>query len=86
MQKNMTLRVCRRDKVTSSEFPLGREGIPSKTHAVGGGAAAGASWGKRGGCGREEGDGREEEAAVPLKALRELLPVVWDLVASVLCL
>jgi hypothetical protein len=86
MQKNLTLRVCRRDQVTSSEFLLGRKGIPSKTHAVGGGAVVGASWGQTGGCGREEGDGREEEAVVPLTVLRELLPVVWDLVGSVLCL
>ena len=39
---------------------------------------------KRGGCGREEEDGREEGAAAPLEALRALPPVVGDRVASAL--
>ena len=58
--------------------------MPAKIPAVGAGAAAGASRGKRGGCGREEGDGREEGAAAPLEALRTLLLVAGDRVASAL--
>ena len=34
--------------------------------------------GGRGGCGREEEDGREEGAAAPLEGLRALLPVAGD--------
>jgi hypothetical protein len=34
--------------------------------------------GGKGGCGREEEDGREEGAAAPLEALRALLPVAGD--------
>jgi hypothetical protein len=34
--------------------------------------------GGRGGCGREEEDGREEGAATPLEALRALLLVAGD--------
>jgi hypothetical protein len=41
--------------------------------------------GNRGGCGREEGDGREEGAVTPLETLLALLPVIGnDRVASVL--
>jgi hypothetical protein len=42
-------------------------------------------WARRGGCGREEEDGREEGAAAPLEALQKLPPVVRDRVASALC-
>ena len=41
-------------------------------------------WERRGGCGREEEDGREEGAAAPLEAVRALLLVVEDRVASAL--
>ncbi len=63
----------------------GREGMPAKILAVRAGAAAGASRGEKGGCGREEGDGREDGAAAPLEVLRVLLLVVEDRVASALC-
>jgi len=58
--------------------------MPAKIPAVEAGAAAGALRGERGGCGREEEDGREEGAAAPLEALRTLLLVVEDRVASAL--
>ena len=63
--------------------------MPAKIHseipAIGEGVAAGALLGKRGGCGGEEGEGREEGAAAPLEALRALPPVAGnDRVASAL--
>ncbi len=63
----------------------GREGMPAKIPAVRACAAAGALRGKKGGCGREEGNGRKEGAAAPLEVLRALLLVVEDRVASALC-
>ena len=58
--------------------------MPAKIPAVGAGAAEGALLAKRGGCGREEEDGREEGAAAPLEALRAHPPVAGDRVASAL--
>ena len=55
--------------------------MPAKIPALGAGADAEASREKRGACGREEEDGREEGAAAPLEALQALLPVVLDRVA-----
>ncbi len=59
--------------------------MPAKIPAVQAGAAAGASRGRRGGCGREEGDGRKEGAAASLEVVQALLLVVEDRVASALC-
>jgi hypothetical protein len=53
--------------------------MPAKIPALGAGADAEAS---RGACGREEEVGWEEGAAAPLEALRALLPVVLNRVAS----
>jgi hypothetical protein len=47
-------------------------------------AAAGASWEKRGDCGREEEDGRKEGDATPLEVVQSLLVVIEDRVTSVL--
>jgi hypothetical protein len=58
--------------------------MPVKIPAAEAGAAAGGLYGGRGGCGREEEDGREEGAAAPLEALQALPLVVEDLVASAL--
>jgi hypothetical protein len=57
--------------------------MPVKIPAAQAGAAGGGLCGGRGGCGREEEDGREEGAAAPLEALQALPLVVEDLVASV---
>ena len=63
----------------------GIDGMPAKIPASEAGASAGGGLcGGRGGCGREEEDGREEGAAVPLETLRALLPVAGDDVALVL--
>ena len=58
--------------------------MPAKIPAVGAGAAAGTLVAKREDCGREEEDGREERAAAPVEALRALLLVAGDRVASAL--
>ena len=70
------------DLVRLSTRSPGIEGIPVKIPVAEAGAAAGGLCGGRGGCGREEEDGREEGAAAPLEALRALPLVVEDLVAS----
>jgi hypothetical protein len=56
--------------------------MSAKITAVGAGAAAGTLLAKREDCGRE--DGREEGAAEPVEALRALLLVAGDRVASAL--
>ena len=58
--------------------------MSAKIPALQAGAAAGASRGKRGDCGREEGYGRKEGAAAPLEVVQALLLVVEDRVASAL--
>ena len=58
--------------------------MPAKIPAVGAGAAEGALLAKRGGCGREEEDGREEGAAASLEDLRVLPPLTGDRVSSAL--
>ena len=73
------------DLVRLSTRSPGREGMTTKIPTGEAGASAGGLCGERGGCGREEEDGREEGAAAPLEALRVLPLVVEDLVASVLC-
>jgi len=64
------------DLVRLSTRSPGREGMPAKIPAVQAGAGAGASRGKIGGCGREEGYGRKEGAAAPLEVVQALLLVV----------
>ena len=55
--------------------------LPTRSENECPGAAAGKLLAKRVGCGREE-DGREEGAVAPLEALRALLLVAGDRVAS----
>jgi hypothetical protein len=57
--------------------------MPAKITAVGAGAAAGILLAKKEDFGREE-DGRGEGAAAPVDALRALLLVAGDRVASAL--
>ena len=54
--------------------------MPEKIPAVGAGTGAEALLAKRGGCGREEENGRQEGAAAPLEDLRALAlpPVAGD--------
>ena len=67
------------DLVRVSTRSPGIDGIPAKIPATEAGAAAGGGLcGERGGCGREEEDGREEGAAAPLEALQVPLPVAGD--------
>ena len=64
------------DLVRLSTRSPGLDRMPAKISASK--AGAGGLCGGRGGCGREEEDGREEGAASPLEVLRELLPVAGD--------
>ncbi len=50
----------------------------TRSPGIDGMTAGGGLCGGRGGCGREEEDGREDGAAAPLEALRALLPVAGD--------
>ncbi len=59
------------------------DGMPAKIPASEAGARGGLCGG-RGGCGREEEDGREEGAVAPLEVLQAPPLVVKDLVASAL--
>jgi hypothetical protein len=68
----------KRLSVWNKSLRNGWEWIPTKNPAVG-------VWrGKRGDCGREEGDGRKEGTVTPLEPLRTILPVADDRVPSVL--
>jgi hypothetical protein len=60
----------------------GIEGMSVKIPTVETGAAVGGLCGGRGTCGREEEDGSEVGAVVPLETLRSLPLVVEDLVTS----
>ena len=70
------------DLVRLSTRSPGHDRMSAKIPAAEAGAAAGGLCGGRGGCGREEEDGREEGAAAPLEARRAPRLVVEDLVAS----